>query len=47
MGQFDTSVEDEAMTKIFGTSDESKLENFVDSLTPEQREALAKLLEKK
>ena len=47
MGQFDTSVEDEAMTKIFGTSDESKLENFVDSLTPEQREALARMLSKK
>ena len=46
MGQFDTSVEDEAMTKIFGTSDESKLEDFVDSLTPEQREALARMLSK-
>ncbi len=47
MGQFDTSVEDEAMVKIFGTSDESKLENFVDSLTPEQREALARMLANK
>ena len=47
MGQFDTSVEDEAMVKIFGTSDESKLESFVDSLTPEQREQLVKMLAKK
>jgi hypothetical protein len=44
MGQFDTSVEDEAMLKIFGVSDESRLENFVDSLTPEQREQLINLL---
>lgn len=47
MGQFDTSVEDAAMAKIFDTGSESKLENFVDSLTPEQREALAKMLNKK
>ena len=47
MGQFDTSVEDEAMLKIFGVSDESKLESFVDSLTPEQREQLVKMLAKK
>lgn len=47
MGQFDTSVEDEAMVKIFGTSDESRLESFVDSLTPEQREQLVKMLGKK
>jgi len=47
MGQFDTSVEDEAMVKIFGTSDESKLETFVESLTPEQRAVLAELLGKK
>ncbi len=40
MGQFDTSVEDAAMERIFETSNESKLENFVDSLTPEQREIL-------
>ncbi len=40
MGQFDTSVEDAALEKIFETSNESKLENFVDSLTPEQREVL-------
>ncbi len=47
MGQFDTSVEDEAMERIFDTSDESKLEAFVESLTPEQRAALAELLGKK
>lgn len=47
MGQFDTSVEDAAMAKIFDTGGESKLESFVDSLTPEQREALAKILNKK
>ena len=47
MGQFDTSVEDAAMAKIFDTGGESKLESFVDSLTPEQREALAKMLNKK
>lgn len=47
MGQFDTSVEDAAMEKIFDTSSESQLENLVGSLTPEQREALAKMLTKK
>lgn len=47
MGQFDTSVEDEAMERIFDASDESKLETFVDSLTPEQRATLAELLGKK
>lgn len=47
MGQFDTSVEDEAMAKIFASSDDSRLESFVDSLTPEQRMALAQLLGKK
>lgn len=47
MGQFDTSVEDEAMERIFDTSNESKLETLVDSLTPEQRAALAELLGKK
>lgn len=49
MGQFDTSVEDEAMAKIFDTdtTEEAKLESFVDSLTPEQREALARMLANK
>ena len=47
MGQFDTSVEDAAMEKIFDAGGESKLENFVDSLTPEQREELARMLTKK
>lgn len=47
MGQFDTSVEDAAMEKIFDTSSESQLESLVESLTPEQREALAKMLTKK
>ncbi len=47
MGEFDTSAEDKAMARIFDTSDESKLENFVDSLTPEQRVTLAELLGKK
>ena len=46
MGQFDTSVEDAAMERIFETSNESKLENFVDSLTPEQREILIMKLTK-
>ena len=47
MGQFDTSVEDAAMEKIFDTSSESQLESLVESLTPEQREVLAKMLTKK
>ena len=47
MGQFDTSVEDEAMEKIFDTSEKSKLESLVDSLTLEQRLVLAELLGKK
>ena len=47
MGQFDTSVEDAAMEKIFDTSSESQLESLVESLTPEQREALTKMLTKK
>lgn len=47
MGQFDTSVEDAAMEKIFDTSSESQLESLIESLTPEQREALAKMLTKK
>ena len=46
MGEFDSSVEDDAMDKIFGTEDKSNLESFVENLTPEQRAALAKLLEK-
>ena len=44
MGQFDTSVEDAAMQKIFETSNDSKLERFVENLTPEQREQLVKML---
>ena len=47
MGQFDTSVEDAAMIKIFDTTEKEKLESFVDSLTPEQREALARMLANK
>ena len=47
MGQFDTSVEDAAMIKIFDTTEKEKLESFVDSLTPEQREALATMLANK
>ena len=47
MGQFDTSVEDAAMEKIFDTSSEAQMENLIDSLTPEQREALARMLTKK
>lgn len=47
MGQFDTSVEDAAMEKIFDTSSESQLESLIDSLTPEQREALTRMLTKK
>lgn len=46
MGEFDSSVEDDAMDKIFGTEDKSNLESFVENLTSEQRAALAKLLEK-
>ena len=47
MGQFDTSVEDAAMEKIFDTSSEAQLESLIDSLTPEQRETLARMLTKK
>ena len=47
MGQFDTSVEDAAMEKIFDTSSEAQLESLIDSLTPEQREALVMMLTKK
>lgn len=47
MGQFDTSIEDAAMRQIFDTDEESELESFVDSLSPKQRDLLAKILEKK
>lgn len=47
MGQFDTSVEDAAMERIFDDGDETKLDDLVDKLTPEQKAALlAKLLGK-
>ena len=47
MGQFDTSVEDAAMEKIFVSSDETVMDDFLDKLTPEQKAALiAKLLGK-
>ena len=47
MGQFDTSVEDAAMEKIFDNGDETMLDDLVDKLTAEQKAALvAKLLGK-
>lgn len=47
MGQFDTSVEDAAMEKIFDSGDETVMDDFLDKLTPEQKAALiAKLLGK-
>lgn len=47
MGQFDTSVEDAAMERIFDDGDETKLDDLVGKLTPEQKAALlAKLLGK-
>ena len=47
MGQFDTSVEDAAMEKIFDNGDETMLDDLVEKLTPEQKAALvAKILGK-
>ncbi len=47
MGQFDTSVEDAALTRIFDDDQETKLDALIESLTPEQKAALvAKLLGK-
>ncbi len=47
MGQFDTSVEDEAMAKIFGSDETSKMETMLASLTDEQRAILRGLLNSK
>ena len=45
MGQFDTSVEDAALTRIFDDGQEAKLDAMIENLTPEQKAALiAKLL---
>ena len=47
MGQFDTSVEDAAMEKIFDNGDETLLDDLVEKLTPKQKAALvAKILGK-
>ena len=47
MGQFDTSVEDEAMAKIFGSDETSKMETMLASLTDEQKAILRGLLNSK
>jgi integrase len=48
MGQFDTTVEDEAMSKIFGSDEENnKMESLLANLTDREKEMLRHLLEKK
>ena len=48
LGKFDTSVEDEAMLKIFGHDDETqKMQTMLANMTDEQKELLRSLLDKK
>ena len=47
MGQFDTTVEDEAMEKIFSSDEKSKMEAMLANMTDEEKELLRSLLEKK
>ena len=47
MGQFDTTVEDEAMEKIFSSDEKSKVEAMLANMTDEEKEVLRSLLEKK
>ena len=44
LGQFDTSIEDEAMQKIFGDNDINKMETLLANMTDEQKELLRSLL---
>ena len=47
MGQFDTSIEDEALLKIFAADDDtSKLESMLANMTEEQKALLRALLQK-
>lgn len=45
LGQFDTSIEDEAMLKIFGPNDDTqKMQSMLANMTDEQKELLSSLL---
>ena len=49
LGQFDTSIEDEAMQKIFGSNndDEKNIKNMLANMTEEQKTLLRSLLDEK